>query len=198
MCLVGKSLAMNEYTLAVILADVPDFSTIIFTPAEERYEKRCVQILERYIHCRGDGLSPAERNEASFNRTYVQAYRAHHQFLYLLSPVWICIVTSGRVDESRFSEKLIMDSTRMLVDNSTSIEKFILQGSSVLQSLMQVCDEGLLDAIKHPPATYWIKYGAFPAFLMATVFSQAGESAILLTLVSAFPEAGLSAGRVHP
>lgn len=165
MCLVGATITFNAFTLATLIKEVPEFTKLIFTPTEERYEERSVERLDRYIYSRRDGLLPSERHESSSRRVYTQAYRAHHHFLYLLTPVWIYLARNGGAG-SIFPESISKDAIKTLIENSTTIFKHIIQGSFPFQALIR---DWHFERTNDLLYAKWIEYGGFPAFVIGTV-----------------------------
>lgn len=178
MALVGGYLTSDALTLSVLITDVPGFKNLIFTPTEERYEKRCVESVQRYINSRE--LLPSERHESSDHRVYAQAYRAHCQFTYLLTPVWDYTIALAEEIGAKGSWKIVLrNATNILIDNSTDISKHIMQGSYPMQTLLHVWMNKKRDTLSGD----WMKCGAFPALVLGSVSPQVYHRSIRLTFI---------------
>jgi hypothetical protein len=163
LAVIGESLVGHQlFILNRLLRDVPKFQTILF--AKIKPHKLYDAFVDQYNIARSERPPTQESRRGILSRVLLlEAYRAEHQFRYLLAPIWQwCSYACSCLEDQSIWTDLHRSAIGAFIYSTFNKDDLPLSGTSILEPFLRALNrEEILDAC--------LKVGCLPSLLNAAV-----------------------------
>jgi hypothetical protein len=155
----GISLKSMHVILHRLVREVPEFMSVVFLePVADKRDSNHQFVMNQFRKALGDRPQMKERRRILFGQNLLEAYRARHQWNYLMTPVWEWLL-----DPDNKFLNLYESATAIFHANTVSHEALFLCGTSALEPLYNYL------ALSKENLEFFIKAGGLPCLVTGAV-----------------------------